>query len=67
MKDMIRPPNWTTAPAGESSVIFEEILRAVDELNEEERRLLRQYIDQRPEKPARLTPIRTDAATQCSL
>jgi len=31
-------------------------LRAVDELNDEERRLLRQHIDQRSEKPARLTP-----------
>ena len=37
-------------------MIFEEILRAVDELNDEERRLLRQHIDQRPEKPAWLTP-----------
>ena len=37
-------------------MIFEEILRAVDELNDEERRLLRQHIDQRPQKPARLTP-----------
>lgn len=36
-------------------MIFEEILRAVDELNDEERRLLRQHIDQRSEKPARLT------------
>ena len=37
-------------------MIFEDILRAVDELNDEERRLLRQHIDQRPEKPAGLTP-----------
>ena len=37
-------------------MIFEEILRAVDELNDEERRLLRQHIDQRPKKPAGLTP-----------
>ena len=37
-------------------MIFEEILRAVDELNDEERRLLRQHIDQRPKKPAELTP-----------
>ena len=37
-------------------MIFEEILRAVDELNDEERRLLRQHIDQRPKKPAQLTP-----------
>ncbi len=31
-------------------------MRVVDELNDEERRLLRQHIDQRSEKPARLTP-----------
>ena len=37
-------------------MIFEEILRAVDELNDEERRLLRQRIDRLPKKPAQLTP-----------
>ena len=31
-------------------------MRAVDELNDEERRLLRQRIDKRSEKPVRLTP-----------
>ena len=37
-------------------MILEEILRAVNELNDEERQLLRQHIDQRSDKPARLTP-----------
>ena len=34
----------------------EEIMRVVDELNVEERQRLRQLLDQRPEKRARLTP-----------
>lgn len=33
-------------------MIFEEILRTVDELNDEERRLLRLHIDQLPKMPA---------------
>lgn len=37
-------------------MILEEILRAVDELNDEERRLLRLHIDQGPKMPAQLTP-----------
>ena len=37
-------------------MIFEEILRAVDELNDEEIRLLRQHIDRLPKKPTQLTP-----------
>ena len=37
-------------------MILEEILRAVDELNDEERRLLRQHIDRLPKKPTQLTP-----------
>ena len=37
-------------------MIFEEILRAVGELNDEERRLLRQHIDQLPKTPTQLTP-----------
>ena len=32
----------------------EEIMRVVDELNDEERQRLRQLLDQRPEKRARL-------------
>ena len=35
---------------------FEEVLRAVDELNDEERRLLRQHIDQLPKRSTQLTP-----------
>ena len=37
-------------------MIFEEILRAVDELNDNERRLLRLHIDRRSNKPTQLTP-----------
>ncbi len=37
-------------------MILEEILRAVAELNDEERQLLRQYINQVPEKASLLTP-----------
>ena len=37
-------------------MILEEILRAVDELNDKERRLLRQHIDRLPKKPTQLTP-----------
>ena len=37
-------------------MILEEILRAVAELNDEERQQLRQYLDQVPEKASLLTP-----------
>lgn len=37
-------------------LVFEEILRAVAELSDGERLLLRQQIDALPEKTARLTP-----------
>lgn len=37
-------------------MIFEDILRAVTELNDEERQLLRQYLEPITEKPAVLTP-----------
>jgi len=40
----------------EVKVVFEEIMRAVAELSDEERRLLLQHIDQLPEKAARLMP-----------
>ncbi len=36
-------------------MIFEDILRAVAELNDEERQLLRRYLDPVSEKPAELT------------
>ena len=37
-------------------MVFEEILRAVAELSDDERQFLRQHIDKLPEKAARLTP-----------
>ena len=37
-------------------MILEEILRAVTELTDEERQLLRQHIDQVPEKASQLPP-----------
>lgn len=37
-------------------MILEEILRAVAELDDEERQLLRQYIDRPPEKTSQLPP-----------
>ena len=37
-------------------MVFEEIMRAVVELNDEERRLLRQHIDQFPVRAGGLTP-----------
>lgn len=37
-------------------MIFEEIMRAVAELSDEDRRLLLKHIDQLPEKAARLKP-----------
>ena len=37
-------------------MVFEKILRAVAELSDEERRLLRQHIDQVPEEAAPLMP-----------
>ena len=37
-------------------MVFEEIMRAVAELSDEERRLLLQHIDQLPEKTTRLMP-----------
>ncbi len=37
-------------------VIFKDILRAVAELNDEERKLLRHYLEPTSEKPAVLTP-----------
>ncbi len=37
-------------------MIFAELMRAVAELNDEERRLLRQHIDQIPENALPLTP-----------
>ena len=37
-------------------MIFEEILRAVAELTDEERQLLRQHIDQAPDKASLLPP-----------
>ena len=40
----------------EDDVILEEILRAVAELNDDERQLVREYIDQVPEKASLLTP-----------
>ena len=40
----------------EKNIAFEEVLRAVDELNEEERRLLRQHSDQLPKRSTQLTP-----------
>lgn len=51
-----RPDRNGKSRQQEGEIIFEDILRAVDELNGEERRLLRRHIDQRPEKPVRLTP-----------
>ena len=37
-------------------MIFEEILRATTKLNDEERQMLRQHIDQIPEKASQLPP-----------
>ena len=37
-------------------MIFEDILRAVAELTDEERQLLRQHIDQVPDKASQLSP-----------
>ncbi len=37
-------------------MIFKDILRAVAELNDEERKLLRHYLEPTSEKPAVLTP-----------
>lgn len=37
-------------------MVFEEVLRAIDEMNDEERRLLRQHIDQLPKTSTQLTP-----------
>ena len=57
MSEKIRHLDRGTRPRQqEVKVILEEILRAVDELNDEERRLLRLHIDQAPKKPAQLTP-----------
>lgn len=37
-------------------MVFEEILRAVAELSDDERQFLRQHIDELPEMATRLTP-----------
>ena len=36
-------------------MIFKEVLRAVDEMNDEERRVLRQHIDRLPKRPTQMT------------
>jgi len=41
----------------EVNVAFDEIIRAVAELSDEERRLLRWHIDQLPEEGASMTPV----------
>ena len=40
----------------ENNMIFEEVLRAVDEMTDEERRRLQQHIDRLPKKSTQLTP-----------
>ena len=49
-------PLYVRVTEKEGSVILEEILRAVAELNDEERQFLRHYINQVPEKASLLTP-----------
>ena len=40
----------------ENNMIFEEVLHAVDEMTDEERRRLQQHIDRLPKKSTQLTP-----------
>ena len=40
----------------EKKLAFAEVLHAVDEMNDEERRVLRQHIDQLPKRSTQFTP-----------